>query len=1255
MSKVFVSILLTISAITAHSQDPINKVLNWYDEPNPVTKCLWFEGACYPYENDIAPYFNEAIPLPNSDSIDYYDVEIISTQWEPIHGNMVFESKDLQKNIQPEIQRLRTGDKSFIHFTYPTLRANSSGDTEKLVSITYRIIRKKNIDKKSFNIHKVQLSNSVLSSGKWVKIGVSRSGVYKVTYAELLQYGFSDPTNISLWGNGGRELPLMNNVEGYDAILPIPIFMEKGSDGVFNQGDYILFYAEGPETLLYNDSYGKWKWKKHGYTNTIYYFLTTSQPQLIMQTAETPAEVENYSTTSFDQVTTFEKNDTNLVKSGREWFGEIFDVVTSYSYNITTPHLLVSSPFSIWVRLAARSASASSFTLRYNGTSSNINVNSVPIGDELANVVSVTEQFFNGFTSSQSLNIEVVYNKPLSGSVGFMDFISVQTRHELAFNGSQMIFRDFSSVGANRIAKFSVGNSTATTQIWDITNIHEVKRINTNLSGGIITYKQSTETLKTYIAFDPGKAYSIESYTSIGNQNIRGNGFYNYFIVTHPQFNPQAEELAQLHRQRSNLSVAVYTTTEVYNEFSGGNPDVAAIRNMLRYFYRAATSDEDKPKYLLLFGDGSYDNLSNKTGNTNFILTYQSEWSINPVSSFVTDDFFGLLDDNEGEGSGFLDVGIGRFPVSTPEQAANLVSKVKRYLDDEEVDDWQSKLVFIADDEDGNVHMQDANSLAKYIEENHPAYNIQKIFFDAFPQETLPGGQRYPRVTQAINSAVNNGALLVNYTGHGNERWLAHEKVLMLQDVLSWKNAKRLPLFVTATCEFSRFDDYHNTSTGEWVLLNPNGGAIAMLTTTRLVYSSPNFTLNYNFVQQLFGTNANGEFYRLGDLIRITKNLSGTGYNKLNFTLLGDPALRLRYPWYRVNVSQINHKDISEPTDTLKALEKVNIKGDVVNSSNIKINSFNGRVTVTVYDKEKTITTLTNDGGSPMNIKVRDNTLFKGFATVQNGSFTIDFTVPKDINYAYGKGKISLFAYDGLRAALGYHDSIIVGGIGSPVQIDNEGPAIEIFLNDMKFRNGGIADSNPLLLIHLSDPSGINTTGIGIGHDLTATVTYPYGQSTDINLNEFYKANINDYTHGKAEYRLTGLPEGLYKVEVKAWDTFNNSSKGSLTFRVLAEGKPTITNFYCTPNPVSNFTHFYFESNVLTIQNVKIEIFDLSGTKVAELWKNNVFTGGYRIGPLEWNATNFNGAKLSKGIYIARLTANLGNTSQRATTKILLY
>lgn len=1244
MKLTFSTLMLILCVELGFAQTMLYRNIVWDAQTFNGNNFLWFENAIYPDPETMIPSYFELIKVENQASASNVTVEITNPQWQLLNESEIALIKNFEKfqNQKYSYTIAKETGKEYIELTVPTIRKGQNDQLEKLVSfrITMNNTDKNSLDK-SKNSPKPVKSNSLLSSGKWIKISTDKTGIHKITYAELQSWGLTNLSNISVWGNGGKQLPYMNNQDSPDDLNSIPIYIEKGVDEIFNQDDYILFYAEGAKTLSYNSTVGMWTEAQHPYTKEIYYFLTTDQSQNTIKTAPEPTGAVTYTTDAYDAIVTFEENDTNLIKSGREWFGETFDLITNRSYNTKLSNPEIGSTLKIWLRAAARSSSSSSFTLKANSSSIGyLNLNSVIIGDDLVDIASVNSQVYTSTIPDGNLALDLTYNKSNSSSVGWLDFITVNARQKLNYQDSQLLFRDSKSVGAGNISQFNILNVNQSTKIWDVSNINATKQISTLLSGNSLSFKQTTDSLKQFVLFEPNNALSVKFIGNVTNQNLHGLNQPDMVIVTHSNFISQAKELASIHQEKDGLSVAVVTNEEVYNEFSSGNPDVCAIRNLMRMLYQRASNDNEYPRYLLLFGDGSYDNLSTKSSNTNFILTYQSDRSINQTQSYVTDDFFGLLDETEGEASGLLDIGIGRFPVKTTEEADLVLEKIKQYVSTDNIGDWQSKLCFIGDDEDNNTHIQDANTLADYISTNHQEYNVQKIFFDAYKQEITSAGASYPDVTNAINSTINNGTLLVNYTGHGNERWFAHEKVIMLDDVKSWKNFNSLSLFITASCEISRFDDYNLTSTGEWILLSPNGGGIALLSTTRVVYSNPNYVLNYNFLKNLFVRNStDNSYYALGDLVKITKNLSGTGYNKRNFSLLGDPALKLRNPSYKAELMEINGKPLSEPLDTLKALSEVNLTGSIVDFEGNAANNFNGTLTVTLFDKAKSITTLANDATSyPMTFSSRENILYKGNATVENGQFAINFILPKDINYQYGNGRISLFATNQSETATGSNESIIVGGISDNAAEDNIGPKIEIYLNDENFTDGGICDPNPKFLIKLYDESGINTTGIGIGHDLTATLSSTNEDDQKFTLNNYYQSETNDFTRGTVEYQLSNLSEGVKTLKVKAWDIYNNSSEAEISFNVTSGNKLIIKNFYSYPNPFRDNTSMYFEHNQPDASfDVEIQIYNLAGMLVQKLFYNEQNSGNYRIGPITWDGINYNGSKLGRGMYICKL------------------
>lgn len=1244
------TLLLLLFINAGYSQTTLERRIVWNTQSMSATlnekNFLWFENAIYLNPETMAPSYFELISIDNIAFKESLSIRIEQEKWETIdesEKHKLLRIDLLNNNDYQSVVATESG-KQYIELTVPAIKKGLNGELEKLVAFNIVIdgsckISKGNLKAAQF----AAKTTSILNSGAWTKISIEKSGIYKMTFAELESAGLKNLSNISVWGNGGKKLPYMNSEICPDDLQPIPLYIEKGADGIFNSGDYILFYAEGPRTVQYNSLVDMWTIEQHPYTNKTHYFLTTDQPQSLIAMLPEPSEPVSNIASAYDAVVLFEQNDTNLVKSGREWFGETFDLTTTRTYNTKLSNPEPGSTLKVWLRVAARSSASSSFTLKVNSEiMGSLPISSVNIGDDLSDVAAVASKIYTTGLPSGNLSLDLTFNKPNSTAVGWLDFISVNARQLLSYSNSQLLFHDLQTIGSGNITQFKLQNSNSNIQIWDITDINSTKRLPVNFSDNTSTFNCKTDTLRHFIAFEPNNALPVSVEGKVANQNLHGLNQPDMVIVTHANFVQYAQEIAELHQQNDGLSVAVTSSEEVYNEFSSGNPDVSAIRNLMRMLYQRATSTDEYPQYLLLLGDGSYNNISTKGNNTNFILTYQSERSINKTQSYVTDDFFGLLDPDEGEANGLMDIGVGRIPVKTAEEARVVVDKIKQYMSNDNIGEWQNQLCFIGDDEDGNIHMQDANTLADYIRDNHKEYNIKKIFFDAYKQEVTSGGASYPEVNKAINNTINNGALLINYTGHGNERWLAHEKVVMLDDVLSWKNFKSLSLFVTATCEFSRFDDYHTTSTGEWILLSPKGAGIALLSTTRLVYSNPNFTLNYNFIKTLFTRKtSDNTHYTLGDLVRITKNLSGTGYNKRNFTLLGDPALKLRYPKKKIELLTVTNTLTSEPIDTLNALSNISLTGRVTDLNGNTDSNYSGITTVTILDKEKQVTTLGNDGGSTMSFAIRDNVLYKGNASVENGLFSLEFIMPKEINYQFGSGRISLFATNSQESAMGSNESLSIGGISSNTVEDNTGPTIEIYLNDENFKTGGICDPNPKFLIKLFDESGINTTGIGIGHDLTAKISAPNEEETKFNLNNYYQSEINDFRKGTIEYQLSSLTIGLKKLSVKAWDIYNNSSEAYINFRVTAEDKLVIKNFSCFPNPFTEYTSMFFEHNQPDVNlNIQIQIFNYSGALVQTLFYTEHNNGNYRIGPITWDGANQNGNKLARGLYICKLIVN---------------
>ena len=532
--------------------------------------------------------------------------------------------------------------------------------------------------------------------------------------------------------------------------------------------------------------------------------------------------------------------------------------------------------------------------------------------------------------------------------------------------------------------------------------------------------------------------------------------------------------------------------------------------------------------------------------------------------------------------------------------------------------------------------------------------NCDKLYLDAYPQQTSAGGQRYPEVYSAITDRVERGALVVNYVGHGGEVGLAEERVVTIPQIQSWQNINALHLFVSATCEFTKFDDPNRISAGEWLALNPTGGAIALMTTTRSVYFGVNTATGTAFYNNVFERDANMEPKTFGEIVRLTKNQSGSNDNKRSFTLIGDPALKIALPRLKVVTDSLNGQPYAI-IDTIKALGKVTIKGHIEDFYGNVQSNFNGYVLPSIFDKTKNFNTLGQDDTSPViNYELQRNVVYKGKSTVTNGTFAFTFIVPKDIALSYGLGKISYYAFNNSIDASGVDTSFSIGGIDPIGVLDAVGPSVDLFLNDDKFIDGGITDATPVLFAKIFDENGINTVGNGIGHDLTAIIDENTAES--INLNDYYSSDLDTYQSGTIRYELPELPEGAHSVSLKVWDVNNNSSLTKINFLVRPSENASINHLYNYPNPFTSNTKFMFEHNQsCDNMDVQVQVYTISGRLVKTILEK-VQTVGFRTEGLNWDGKDDFGDKLARGVYIYRLSikTDAGETAQK-TEKLVIF
>ena len=1065
---------------------------------------------------------------------------------------------------------------------------------------------------------------SILNSGIWQKISTSGKGIYKIPYSTLSSWGFTNPQNVGVYGAGGTPLSENPGDIAYDD-LPQCAVWHGQSDGA----DCLFFYAPGVTVWKANSS-GYFTHRNNDYATRGYFFLNeNANSKKELETLPEVTEDATQTITSFDDFAFYEQDRYNLLPlgSGKSWYGDRFGLNTNRSYNIAISDPDKGEDARLLVKGAARSSSNSRFEVSVSSTSLGyVNFSSIDRNETYGSFADEGQSLYNITSFEDQLDIDLVYEASDVNAEAWLDYIELNYRRNLTVGSNPVFFRDVESVGSDNIIEFEITNGSSDSKILDVTDFANASEVPFSMSGNTMVAKRPGDELREYVVFNPNAEFKEPNLVDeIENQNLHGLSTPEFLIISHSNFLSSAEELAAFHRDYDGMDVAVVNVEKVYNEFSSGTKSATGIRNFIKMFYDRG----EGLKYVLLLGDGSYDNKGIDPERNNFIPTYQSANSLTPTSSFVTDDYFVLLDDGESVTNGAIDLGIGRIPAETSYQAQLVVDKIKRYYQPEALGDWRNVITFIGDDENSGDHMKYSEALANAVNKNNSAFVTDKIYFDAYAEQSTPSGDQYPDVNAAINKRVNDGVLILNYMGHANSRYLAHERVLDISDINAWSNTNTLPIFVTATCEFSRFDT-DNTSGGEYVLFNPNGGAIGLFSTTRVVYSIPNFTLSKSFYRYIFANDTNGEHYRMGDVMRLAKVSIGNSINKRNFSLLADPALRLSFPKYKIVTSTINQEDAVSSRETLGALEKVTITGYVSDVFGNKIDNFNGELTSTVYDKEVSMQTLGNNGQQPVNFKVRENVIYKGESSVSNGNFTFSFVVPKDISYNIGEGKIVYYAEDGLEDAHGAFTNFDIGGSSGNIT-DSQGPEIELFLDSHDFKSGDKTGRNPLLLANLSDENGINTVGTGIGHDITAVIDDDY--SNVFVLNNYYQSNTDDYTSGTISFPISGLSEGKHTLKLKAWDVANNSSEVEVEFEVT--GDLIISDIRNYPNPVTDHTYFVLEHNQAgATLDVIFDIYDMYGRSI-DRFQTSVGSNGSTTNPVRWDIAESNIAD-TQGIYIYR-------------------
>ncbi len=1107
-------------------------------------------------------------------------------------------------------------------------------------------------------------TSSVFATGDWYQMRINKTGVYKLTTANLRAMGIdvanTNANQIKVYGFGGM-VDEENSGLHYPDIPEVAIQVHDGGDGKMNEGDYILFYAQAADMWHYYESLRYFYHTNNHYSEYSYYYVRVS-PE-VSKAIETVANANNYTdeANSFIDYGLIEDELVNLGQFGRVWFGDEFDFTPYRDYSFTFDNLVPNSNVFFSVRMAAKANILSKFTFSYNGLHRDIGFG-IPGTGKPAVFGDLLRWRLALANTNPTIPFSIEYNHPVTNSTAWLDYVEINVERYLKFAAAkQQNFRMPKTIGANRVTKFNVTDNTAgALQVWDVTDPVAALAVTLQTTGGAQKYfTVPTDHLKEFVAFDPAGAYSPTFVARVPNQNLHAAFNHDYIIISHKNFLAQANELAEYHRQYNDLDVYVVDIDKVYHEYSSGRLDAGGIRDFLRSQY--INSDLDKRlKYVLFFGDASYDYKNIEKENGNFIPSYTFEDNYTAAldigSSIVTDDFFAFMDEDEGPGDNFtetIDLGIGRFPVTTVRQAQTMVDKVKQYdmPSDAVMSDWRNIVTLMCDDEQNNDHFDRAEAHAKTIRATNPYLNIDKIYLGSYPQVTTSAGQRAPMVNEAINNRIEKGTLILGYSGHGGETGLTDERIMDLPDIKNWKNWDKLFVMLTATCEFSRFDDHTRTSAGEYALLNDKGGAIALFTTTR-----PTFPGSNKVLSKLFYLNAlkkyNGQNPTFGD-ISLKIKAGGTHSGNQTFILLGDPAVRLKMPDVRVLTESVVN-NTSGVQDSLQAFANVTVTGKVVDNNNQLISNFNGNVYPTIFDKPSVKLLLETHPTAPeTEYFLQNSIIYKGNIAVTDGRFSFDFVVPKDIVFTEGRGRISYYAADGEIDAVGADTNIVVGGYAPNYVQDNTGPGIRLFINDTTFTNGGITNENPVLLAEVTDENGVNTTGSGIGHELIAVLD---GETQDVRiLNDYYIPKLNSYKSGYIKYPFHKLSEGAHSIMVRVWDVYNNSSKATIHFQVVSSSSISIEELFNYPNPVGDQTTFSFQHNQSEEDmQVQLEIYDMQG-RLVNVLEDKVLAGGYHSNNIRWDVTDAQGNALSKGMYLYRLLlkTDAGKTAEK-TAKLVV-
>lgn len=1270
MKKTFLLLLFLIS-LTSFAQQKENISIEWIDNSGIFSESYKIKTPIFKGSSFNFNYENRSITYVKKVSVNGFADEssllITDITYETVSREQLGELNisKISTSINAKIKNMNNAalQKAVIEFS-PIIKSGSSFQRIKSFSYSFSTTqnRPSQLSANSISV----ISNSVLSSGDLYKFYVTKSGVYKISKSFIQSLGMSlngvDARNIKIYGNGGRMLPLLNGTYYPDDLAENAITVIGEEDGSFDNSDYILFYAEGVDN-----------WNSESqthlnlYADKSYYYITASGSQgkrIIEMPVITGAP--SISTSVYDDYQFHEVDKTNIARLGRKWYGEQFNVQNEQSFEFEIPNIVAGSQVAFMANGGSNSFSAS--TLAFQANNQNIatmGFSALPANSDLLG----SESAISGtFPATQNIAIKATYNNGgVPSTVGYLDYIILEAKANLQGHGKQFRFQYKNAATNTGIIQYQFSNATEISHAWDITDIYNVRKI-TNDGASNFSFKALLGETRKYIAVDKKNYLSPlkDSKTRVVNQNLKGTILKNnagafqdldYLIITPASLNSQAERLANFHRNYSQMKVKVVNLESIYEEFSSGKQDIGAIRNFVKYIYNNGSTPSNRLKYLNMFGDASFDFKNRIPNNTNIVPIFHALFSFSVGSSISSDDYFVMLDPNEGLMNSSLgddmELSVGRMLVSDLKQAEEMVTKVIEYHAVDSYGKWRNNFVLISDDVDQDWEdsiQTGIDSLGDEISSQKPFVNVKKIHTDSYVQEASAGGFRYPRARKDFVDAVNQGALVFNYFGHGGEDGLAAERIFEKSDAQGLTNRYKYPLFVTVTCEFTRFDNPYRPTAGEFTYWNPQGGAISLVTTTRTIGVTTGQSINDAFSSELYGYGTSDNV-PISEALKVAKNnYSGSA---LVVSYIGDPAIKLAIPKPTVVLTKINDEPIQTSTFVFSALTPVKLTGEVRNvQGNTLLSNYNGDLSVNIFDKNIQKTTLGNDGTTDVNglitmdFTLLGETIFRGNASITNGNFEFSFVVPRDITIPVGNGRISFYAKktQALEDQTGYNTVIKVGGINTNAVADNIGPRVRLYMNDETFISGGITNESPIFLAFLEDENGINTAS-GIGHDIVAILDGD--ENNPYILNDYYETELDDYTKGKVRFPFRDLAVGLHTITFKAWDVYNNPVTAEIQFIVVGDETVTLTNVLNYPNPFVNYTQFWFTHNrPYEPLDVQVQILTITG-KIVKTINQVVNTEGFLSREITWDGKDDFGDKIGKGVYVYKLTVKSSLTNKK--------